>query len=227
MHVILHFISSSFISNWNPFTHLKWSEVAQSCPTLCDPMYCSPPGSSLHGILQARVLERVAISFSRGSSRPRDWTRVSCIPGRHFNLWATREAPKERCNALDSWFFYSFCLGNQVPPSSLIPLAHVPTTGQTAHSPVAVWRTDTTAASTLGNPELTTHFLAVFSLSQGLITYRIIWTTLNGITCHSGNTCYSQGYNKKHGDDSIPKNVLLLCNMLLVSSAYHPPHRIV
>ena len=48
------------------------SEVAQSCPTLCNPMDCSLPGSSLHGILQARVLEWVAIAFSRGSSRPRD-----------------------------------------------------------------------------------------------------------------------------------------------------------
>ena len=55
-------------------------------------MDCSLPGSSLHGILQARVLEWVANSFSRGYSRPRDRTRVSCIPGRHFNLWATREA---------------------------------------------------------------------------------------------------------------------------------------
>ena len=53
-------------------------EVAQSCLTLCDPMDCSLPGSSLHGILQAGVLEWVAISFSRGSSRPRDWTCVSC-----------------------------------------------------------------------------------------------------------------------------------------------------
>ena len=67
------------------------SEVAQSCPTLCDPVDCSLPGSSLHGILQARVLEWGAIAFSRGSSWPRDWTRVSCIPGRCFNLWATRE----------------------------------------------------------------------------------------------------------------------------------------
>ena len=48
------------------------SEVAQSCVTLCDPIDCSPPGSSVHGILQARMLEWVAISFSRGSSRPRD-----------------------------------------------------------------------------------------------------------------------------------------------------------
>ena len=68
------------------------SEVAQSCPTLFDPTDCSLPGSSLHGILQARVLEWVAISFSRGSSRHRDWTLVSRIPGRRFNLWATREA---------------------------------------------------------------------------------------------------------------------------------------
>ena len=71
---------------------VKWSEVAQSCPTLCDPTDCSLPGSSLHGILQARVLEWVATSFSRGSSLPRDRTWVSSIPGRCFNLWAAREA---------------------------------------------------------------------------------------------------------------------------------------
>ena len=63
----------------------KESEVAQSCPTLCDPMDCSLPGSSIHRILQARVLEWVAISFSRGSSQPRDRTLVSHIPGRRFN----------------------------------------------------------------------------------------------------------------------------------------------
>ena len=71
----------------------KWSEAAQSYLTLCDPMDCSLPGSSLHGILQARVLGWVVISFCRGSSQPRDQTRASCIPGRHFNLWTTREAP--------------------------------------------------------------------------------------------------------------------------------------
>ena len=53
--------------------------VAQAYPTLCDPMDCRPPGSSVHGILQARTSEWVAISFSTGSSWPRDWTRVSCI----------------------------------------------------------------------------------------------------------------------------------------------------
>ena len=72
--------------------HQSESEVTQSCLTLCNPMDCSLHGSSLRGILQARVLEWVAISFSRGSSQPRDWTQVSCILGRCFNLWATREA---------------------------------------------------------------------------------------------------------------------------------------
>ena len=67
-------------------------EVTQSCPTFCDPVDCSPPGSSFHEILQTRILEWVAISFSRGSSQPRDWTQVSRIAGRRFNLWATREA---------------------------------------------------------------------------------------------------------------------------------------
>ena len=56
---------------------VRIDEVAQSCPTLCDPMDCSLPVSSLQGILQARVLEWVAISFSRGSSGPRDRTWVS------------------------------------------------------------------------------------------------------------------------------------------------------
>ena len=57
-------------------------------------MDCSPPGSSVHGILQARLLEWVAISFARGSSRPRDRTPVSCIAGRHFTVCTTREVLK-------------------------------------------------------------------------------------------------------------------------------------
>ena len=66
--------------------------VAQSCPTLCNPMYCSPPGSSIPGIFQARIPEWVAISFSRGSSWPRDQTQISHIADRFFTLWATKEA---------------------------------------------------------------------------------------------------------------------------------------
>ena len=72
------------------------SEVAQSCLTLFDPVDCSLPGSSIHGILQARILEWVAISFSRGSSRPRYQTWISCIAGRHFTLWATREGVESK-----------------------------------------------------------------------------------------------------------------------------------
>ena len=70
-----------------------WSEVAQSCTTLCDPMDCSRPGSSVHVIFQAWILEWVAISFSRGSSWPRDRTQVSHTVVRCFTIWATREAP--------------------------------------------------------------------------------------------------------------------------------------
>ena len=56
-------------------------KAAESCPILCNPIDCSPPGSSVHGILQARILEWVAIALSRESSRPRDQTQVSCIAG--------------------------------------------------------------------------------------------------------------------------------------------------
>ena len=64
-------------------------KLLQSCPTLCDPMKYSPPDSSAHGILQARVLGWVAISYSRRSSQPRDQTRVSCIAGGFITVWAT------------------------------------------------------------------------------------------------------------------------------------------
>ena len=66
------------------------SEAAQSCPTLCNPMDCSLPGSSVHGIFQAIILEWIAISFSRGSSQPRAQTWVSRIVDRPFTVWATR-----------------------------------------------------------------------------------------------------------------------------------------
>ena len=66
--------------------------VSQWYLTLCDPMDYSPPGSSVHRILQARIVEWVAISYSRGSSWPRDRTQVSCIAGRFFTVRTTREA---------------------------------------------------------------------------------------------------------------------------------------
>ena len=74
--------------------------VAQLCLILCDPMDCSLPGSdsSAHGILQARILEWVAIPFSRRSSWPRGQTCASYIAGRFFTAWATRQAP-------NTWFY--------------------------------------------------------------------------------------------------------------------------
>ena len=98
------------ILEWNFRTHLKtlsklkkeyvsWIRsaiavlIAQSCPALCNPMDCSPPGSSVFGILEARILEWVAIPFSTASSQPKDWTWVSCIAGRLINVRVTRQAP--------------------------------------------------------------------------------------------------------------------------------------
>ena len=88
----------SLVGQLNPmdilsvFFLLACVSSAQSCPTFCDPIDCSPPGSFVRGIFQTRIVEWVAISFSRGSSRPRDQTQVSCIAGGCFTIWATREA---------------------------------------------------------------------------------------------------------------------------------------
>ena len=65
--------------------------VAQSCLTLCDPTDSNPPGSSVYGILQARILEWIATPFSRGSSQPREWTWVSCVAGRLFYRLSHKE----------------------------------------------------------------------------------------------------------------------------------------
>ena len=74
------------------FSSVQYSSVAQSCPTLCNPTDCSPPGPSVQGILQARILEWVAMPSSRGSSQPRDPTQVSYIAGGFFIIWVTRGA---------------------------------------------------------------------------------------------------------------------------------------
>ena len=108
MLTLLQVFAQILPSQWDPLwpSYLKWSEVTQSCPTLCDPMDCSLPCSSIRGILQARILEWVAISFSRGSSQLRDQTQVSCIAGRRFTIWATREAP-------------FLCIGNVKTPQAI------------------------------------------------------------------------------------------------------------
>ena len=91
-------LQKGFRSFWNPsFNHLCMR--AKSCLTLCDPMGCSLPGSSVHGIFQARILEWVAIYYSRRSSLPKGWIQVSCISctGRqilyHCNTWEALNHP--------------------------------------------------------------------------------------------------------------------------------------
>ena len=108
LHLLL-FFHGQLLEFTYSFESESESEVTQSCLTLGDPVDCSPPGSSVHGILQARVLEWAVSSFSRGSSRPRDRTHVSRIACRRFNLWAMREAPptpisKEISLSLNQWF---------------------------------------------------------------------------------------------------------------------------
>ena len=77
--------------------------VSPSCLTLCDPMDCSLPGFSVHEILQARILGWVAISFSRASSPPRDWTHVSCIGRWILYRWDTREVLSAGCHIIEKW----------------------------------------------------------------------------------------------------------------------------
>ena len=96
------------------------------------PRDCSPPGSSLHGILQARKLEWVAIPFSRWSSPPRDWTQISCTWSRFFTIWATKEAPgqvkiyRSQSSARGSLLFScgQHVLGHCPVPLSSEPLLH-------------------------------------------------------------------------------------------------------
>ena len=100
--------------------------VTQSCPTLCDPMGCSPPGSSVHGILQVWILEWVAVPLSRGSSPPRDRTQVSCIAGRFFTIWATNEAQANTGDIRDA---------GSIPGSGRPPKEGIAT-----HSSIPAWR---------------------------------------------------------------------------------------
>ena len=79
-------------SNMSEFTLKNYSRI-DYIDSLLFLGLCSPPDSSVHGILQARILEWVAIPFSRGSSWPSEWTQVSCNADRFFTIWATREAP--------------------------------------------------------------------------------------------------------------------------------------
>ena len=97
--------------------------VTQSCLPLCDPMDCSLLGSSVHGIFQTRILEWVAISFSRGSSNPREWTWISCLTGRFFTIWATREA--HMSHITEQWTSYLNSRHTATSSGRFVYLGHV------------------------------------------------------------------------------------------------------
>ena len=103
-----HFAGDLKLTQYCKSTTCVHVSHTQSCLILCDSMDCSPPGSWVHGIPQARILEWEAIPFSRGSSQHRDRTQVSCIAGKFFTTWDTREAlpdglagKQSTCNAGD------------------------------------------------------------------------------------------------------------------------------
>ena len=101
-----------------------WNDLAQLCPTLGDPMDSGLPGSAVHGIFQARILEWAAISFSRGSSQPRDRTRVSRIVGRCFTTCTTKEV----CNhepQLKPFVFWRYSCITTWALFLIDPVAHV------------------------------------------------------------------------------------------------------
>ena len=106
-HETIHMYYTLFFLLVNTCFAVWCAKLLQSCLALCNPIDCSPPGSSVRGILQARILEWVAILFFRASSWPRDGTRVSCIAGEFFTCWATREAPLVSL-LLSLWEFF-FC----------------------------------------------------------------------------------------------------------------------
>ena len=112
----LHGETGIWLSRLQHFEAVRWGvkvKVAQSYLTLCNPMDCSPPGSSVYGILQARILEWVATPFSRGSSQPRDRTQGSCIASRSFII---RRRDRDPC----------FSITNSDAQQGLLPKPQVP-----------------------------------------------------------------------------------------------------
>ena len=85
------------LTAWEATYRAKKVLVTQSCPTLCDPIDCSPPGSSVHGISQVSILEWVAVSFSKGTSHPRNQTQVSYTAGGFFTDWTMKKTHSEDC----------------------------------------------------------------------------------------------------------------------------------
>ena len=135
--ILYHLSHQKWGNNFNNIVYIaqwvQFSTVTQLCPTLCDPMDCSPPGSSVHGIFQAWILEWVAFPFSRESSWPRDRTQVSRIVGRHFTVWATREANKSSEHFCHPGMTYS------IAPWSMSGVAYYARVSVCKNECVCVW----------------------------------------------------------------------------------------
>ena len=122
-----------------PYVYLVF--LTRSCPTLCEPKDCSPQGSSVHGILQARILEWVVIPFSRGSSEPWDPIWVSWIAGRFFTIKATREIlisiwDSDICDVALNFIVPMFMVQfSSIQSLSLVWLFEIPRTGFPCPSP--------------------------------------------------------------------------------------------
>ena len=143
------------------FTHKESeSEVTQSCLTFPDPMDCSPPGSSIHGIFQARVLEWVAISFFRGSSRPKDRTRVSHVVDRCFTT----------LQRLQLEGLSQFHLG-LISPSSLSLLIWTPSCFSSFTHPHPTFQQGPTPISANGEPSVDPSNLCWFTMLSSQSTF--------------------------------------------------------
>ena len=107
----LAFVSPWLTVTWTAEKYISMAVylVTQSCLTLCNPRDCSPPGSSVLGILQARILELVAMPYSRGSFQPRDQTQVSFTAGGFFTMWATRDDDSD----MNSWEIFPMLKGGK------------------------------------------------------------------------------------------------------------------
>ena len=111
-------------NSWDPPPIWVCMLLALSCPTLCNPMDCSPPGSSVHVILQARILEWVAIPFSRRSSWPKGWTWASHVACKFLTFWATGEALTLDWAADQRWL-HLFGTKKWTLSSTVISLGHL------------------------------------------------------------------------------------------------------
>ena len=170
--------------------------IVQSCLTLCEPADYSPPSSSVHGILEARILEWVAVSFSRGSFQPRDRTYISGIASTLFTIWATREdldilnfvqlfaneiiyqGRKKRAEIF-SFFFWVVFSFTTVVSVCITQASHVPQMVKKS----ACNERDTGSILGLGKtPEERNTYPLQYSCLENSIDRETWWATVHGVT---------------------------------------------